>query len=129
MWTSPNYFRLLTIIVYFTDEKLQLQTITLDPIELEGEHSESNQAIVVLQVLDDYRIRDKLDYFIIDNISSNDQLIAYIASALNDNEVRYLAEERRLRCNSDIINLLQGTCNGSNNKCWSIIIIHWGLDM
>lgn len=106
MWTLPNHLGLLAIIAHFTSEKLELTIVTLGLIEMEGEHSGSNQASVVLQVLDDYGIRAKLGYFIMDNVNSNDQLVAHVASALNQDGVKYNAEERRLRCNGHIINLV-----------------------
>ncbi len=75
MWTSPNHLVILAVVAHFTSEKLQLTTATLALTELEGEHSGLNQATAVNKVLDDFRIRGKLGYFVMDNAISNDQLI------------------------------------------------------
>ena len=82
MWTSPNNLEVLAIIAYFTSEKLQYQTITLALVELEGEHTGRNMASVVLQTVDLYCFRNKLGYFVMDNVTSNDTLVEYIAESL-----------------------------------------------
>lgn len=105
MWTSPNHLGLLGVVGHFTSEKGELQVVTLALKELQGEHSGENQAAVVLNVLDDYGIRNKLGYMVMDNVSSNDTLIAAVASSLNDQGVSYDPIQRRLRCNGHVINL------------------------
>ena len=105
MWTSPNHLGLLAVIGHFTSEKGELVTITLGLKELQGEHSGENQAGVVLGVLNDFEIRNKLGYMVMDNVGSNDTLISAIATSLNNEGVPYNAEERRLRCNGHVINL------------------------
>ena len=104
MWSSPNNLGNLAIIAHFTSEKLHLETVTLALREIQGEHSGLNQADVVLEVLDDFYIRPKLGYFMMDNVSSNDRLVAHVADALTLDGVEYYALQRRLRCNGHIIN-------------------------
>ena len=72
---------------------------------MEGEHSGGNQAAVVLDVLNDYEIRNKLGYMVMDNVGSNDTLITIVGTSLNDKGVSYNAIQRRLRCNGHVINL------------------------
>ncbi len=105
MWTSPNNLGLLAVVAHFTSEKSKLVTVTLGLVELEGDHSGENQAAIVLNVLDEYEIRNKLGYIVMDNAHQNDSLIAVIADALRDQGVLYDAQERRLRCNGHVINL------------------------
>ncbi len=89
MWTSLNNLGLLAVVVYFTSKKSKLVTVTLGLIELEGDYSGENQAAIVLNVLDKYKIRNKLGYIVIDNAYQNDSLIAVIADALRDQGVLY----------------------------------------
>ena len=56
-------------------------------------------------MLDDFEIRNKLSYIIMNNIDFNNRLIATIATALNKEEVFYNIKQRRLRYNNHVINL------------------------
>lgn len=106
MWTSPNNLGVIAIVAHFTSEKLQLETMTLALKELEGEHSGLNQARVVLGVINDFRIRNKLGYFVMDNASLNGTLIDAIANSLRADDIAYDSDQRRLRCNGHVINLV-----------------------
>ncbi len=80
--------------------------MTLALKELEGEHSGLNQARVVLGVINDFRIRNKLGYFVMDNASLNGTLIDAIANSLRADDIAYDSDQRRLRCNGHVINLV-----------------------
>lgn len=105
LWTSPNHLGLLAVVGHFTGEDLKLHTVTLALKELEKEHSEANQSAVVLDVLDNFEMRNKLGYLVMDNAGTNDTLIEHIADALQQVGVLYDANQRRLRCNDHVINL------------------------
>ena len=105
MWTSSNHLKLLVVIAHFTEEDSKLHAVTLELKELEGDHSGLNQATYVLVVLEDFGIRNKLGYMIMDNASFNDQLIVTIVTALNEKGVFYNAQQRRLRYNKHVLNL------------------------
>ena len=105
MWTSSNYLGLLGVIAHFTSEKGQLHVVTLALVELQGDHSGLNQAAVVLDVLNDFGIRNKLGYLVMDNAASNDVLTEVISDALREEGVLYSSEQRRLRCMGHVINL------------------------
>lgn len=104
-WSSPNHLGLLAIIAHFTNDKWDLITINLALVEIQGDHSGYNQAQIVLSVLDDFGIRGKLGYFVMDNVTSNDILMDEVAFALQEHGIYYNPGERRLRCNGHIINL------------------------
>ena len=72
MWTLPNHLGILAVVAYFTSEKLRLITATLAVIKVEGEYSGVNLARIVERVVNNFRIRLKLGYFVIDNTTSND---------------------------------------------------------
>lgn len=104
MWTSPNHLGLLAVVGHFTSEKFELHTVTLALVEVQGEHCGFNQGMIVLGVIGDYKIRNKVGYFVMDNVGSNDQLIQTVATSLQEEGVAYNADQRRLRCNGHIIN-------------------------
>lgn len=105
MWTSPNHLGLLTVVAHFTSEKFELHTVILALVEVQGEHSGLNQGEIVLEVFKQYKICNKVGYFVMDNVGSNDRLIQTVAASLNEEGVAYNADQRRLRCNGHIINL------------------------
>ena len=74
LWSLDNSLGLLGIVAHFTSENCQLQCLTLSLKELEGAHSGDNQAALILQSLNDFEIRNRLGYFMMDNASSNDTL-------------------------------------------------------
>lgn len=104
--TLLNYLAILAVVAHFTSKKLQLTIATLALTELKGEYSGLNQVIAVNKVLNNFRIRRKLRYFVINNTISNNQLIQSIARLLNTNRITYNPKHRRLRYNRHIINLI-----------------------
>jgi hypothetical protein len=43
--------------------------------ELDGAHSGQNQAVSIMEVINDYGIAPKIGYFLMDNVSNNDTMI------------------------------------------------------
>ena len=107
MWTSPNHLGILAVIGHFTTEKLKLSTCLLGLVEIQGPHSELNQSQAVLIILVDFDILDldKLDYFVMNSVSSNNALIQGIADALKNQGISYDVNQWHLYCNDHIINL------------------------
>ena len=106
VWTSPNHLPFLAILGHFVDERLRHHSILLALKEIHGSHSGENQATIILDVIDFYQFRNKLGYFVMDNITSNDTLIRTVAREINTTDgVSYNPERRRLRCNGHVINL------------------------
>lgn len=105
LWTSPNHIGMLAVVAHFTSEKLKLHAVTLSLTEVQRDDSGQNQAAVVLEVVKDYGILGKLGYFMMDNVGFNDELVRTIAPALLKAGIPYNVDQRRLRCNGQIINL------------------------
>lgn len=93
------------MMAHFTSEKKVLSVAILDLMKLQKEHSGENQTIIILNMLNDYKIRNKLDYIIINNIYSNNTFINVIAVFLKNKRVAYNAYKRRHKCNDHVINL------------------------
>ena len=90
---------------HFTNEHSQLQCLTLGVKELDGAHLGENQAALVLSTLNDFEIRNRLGYFIMDYVSSNNKLINTIANNFRRERISYDAVQRCLQCNGHVINL------------------------
>lgn len=56
-------------------------------------------------MFNDYDIRNKLKYIIINNVDINNTLIKTITNVLREKKMLYNSLQRRLRCNNYIINL------------------------
>lgn len=104
-WTSPNNLGVLAVLAHFTDKRGVLQNLLLAMKELEGMHTGVNQGNEILGVLDSYQIRNKLGYFVLDNVNSNDTLVDTVANSLQGEGIYYNSSQHRLRCNGHIINL------------------------
>ena len=66
-WTSSNSLALLGVVSHFVNESGALRTVLLALKELEGKHSGENMAVIILDVLSTYAIRNKLGYSVMDN--------------------------------------------------------------
>ena len=62
--------------------------------------------MIVLNVFNKYEIRNKLKYIISNNISFNKIFIKYLVDILYKKDMFYNVEQKRLRCNNYIINLI-----------------------
>jgi hypothetical protein len=63
-------------------------------------------AEIVMEVLREYGIEEKLGYFVGDNASNNDTLVRHLAEAQVEGNRLYNALEYRLWCVGHVINLL-----------------------
>ena len=104
-WTTPNHLGAWGVVSHFTSEERLLRELLLSLSEQEGSHSGQNQARLVLKTLTSYKIRNRLGHFVMDNASTNDTLMEYIAEDLEDEGIAYDPRQHRLRCNGHIINL------------------------
>ena len=105
LWTSPNHLGLLGITAHFTNEEQQLQALTIGLKEIQGAHSGENQASILLDILEDFKIKARLGYLMLDNAHSNDTCVEVLAQNLNGEGTAFDPIQRRLRCNGHIINL------------------------
>ena len=82
MWTLLNYLKILTVNSHFIIKKPKLSTCLLGLIEIQGAHSSLNQSQAAITVLDAYDIINKLEYFVINNVRSNNTLIQCVVNYL-----------------------------------------------
>ena len=82
LWTSPNYLAVLGVAAHFIDKSGLRRTAVLALREVEGEHSGENIGDVLLQVIKDYKITDRVGYFMSDNASVNDVCVDFVLRAV-----------------------------------------------
>jgi hypothetical protein len=105
VWTSSNGLLLLGIVAHFVDclEKYFKALIALRTIT---SHSGDEQFSVLLPVLQDYSIVQKLGAIVGDNASTNNTLCAAVEEyLLKEEEIEWDAAHWRIRCTGHIINL------------------------
>ena len=86
---SLNGLSLLGIIGHWTTELDLLIHAVLAIKEVDGEHTGENLALLVWQVLDDYQIKSKVGFFMMDNASNNDTLIQSLSILLTQDSISY----------------------------------------
>ena len=105
LWTSPNHLALLGLVAHFIDEKGQNQSMLIAIRQLKGPHTGENQAEVIISIIRDYGIQDRIGYFVTDNASNNDTAIDPILQELCPHLTQKQRKQRRLRCLGHVINL------------------------
>jgi hypothetical protein len=75
LWTSSNSLAILSIVTYYILATSSLDNSVLALQEVNGEHSDKNQAVEILNVINDYSIALKVGYFIMDNATNNNTMI------------------------------------------------------
>jgi len=101
-----NNLVFLDSIAYFIDKASDLQTILLALKELQDKHSNTNIIVIILNVLSIYAIRNKLKYFVINNVINNNTMLKTIAKKFQEtNNVYYNSIKHCLCCINYVINL------------------------
>lgn len=75
VWTSPSTMPILAIVAHYISEDNELEHALLAMEELQGTHDGESVAPIVLKVLEEWAIFNKLGYIQSDNASNNDTLI------------------------------------------------------
>jgi len=105
LWTSPNYYAILRIYGHFISAEGERCNRLLAFRRVHGGHSGENQALLVLEVIQEYSIERPVGFFVGDNAQSNDTCVAAIIKRLYPQLKKKHALGRRLRCIGHITNL------------------------
>jgi hypothetical protein len=106
VWTSSNSLAFLGVVSHFVDENGALRTLLLALKELQEKHSGENMAVIIMDVLSTYAIRNRLGFFVMDNATNNDTMLEAIAANFQEMDgVHYNPIEHCLRCIDYVINL------------------------
>lgn len=107
LWTSPNKLPLAGIIGHYIVENGDFCQSMLGLREIHGRYTGENQALVIIKVIVEFEIASKLGYFMIDNATNKDTIIATLSAMLLDKyNIKYNATYHRLCYNGHIINLV-----------------------
>ena len=85
----PNSISILRIIDHYINKYGGLQYTVLELKEIDGKHTGENQAIYFLEVINDYEIKSKIGYLMMDNIASNDILVKTVSDKLSQEGIIY----------------------------------------
>ena len=97
---------MLIIVSHFINENMQQEIIFFALKELQEIHFGENIIVIVFQTFDEYEIRDKLNYFVMNNAKNNDTMMKAISKTLQkQHDIDYDSMKYRLRCINHIINL------------------------
>jgi hypothetical protein len=102
MWTSPNCMAMIAIIAHFVSCAGEAKACLLGLRRIQGAHSGENMAQSIITVIEEYELKDRLGYFMLDNVTSNDTCVREILAKLQPD---LDSKKRRLRCFGHIVNL------------------------
>ena len=98
---------MLAITGHWTSNDYRAEATLIAIRELEEEHTGENISQVVYDVVQEYRIEDKLGYFMMDNATNNDTALRYLDRRLHEEGmVGFDVEQHRLRCWGHIMNVV-----------------------
>ncbi len=101
-----NSLAFLNVVSHFIDENKALRTLLLALKELQEGHSGENIIVIIINVLSIYVICNRLEYFVIDNATNNNNILETIATNFQKiDNVYYNLIEHCLRYIDYIINL------------------------
>jgi hypothetical protein len=101
LWTSLQCKAINGGVANFVDNSRKCQTAMLAFKEMTDCHNGKAIAANILAVINDYDLRDKVGFFVLDNVSSNNTAVAVLGETL-----QFDPKVRRLRCVSHILNLV-----------------------
>ena len=114
LWTSLNGYALCGIVAHFVGQGHFARSVLLGMKRMRAGHSGEDIAEVVLQVLHQYGIINKLGVFVADNADSNDTAIKALMKEI-DPYIKDVAPYRS-RCLGHIINLAAKAFIFGNNS-------------
>ena len=103
LWSSPNGYAICGVVAHFIDVAWVNRQVLLALKKMSARHTGEEIAAVIVPVLREYGIANKIGVFVCDNIDSNDRAIHRI---LDDLDINDYIENRRSRCLGHIINLV-----------------------
>ena len=105
LWTAPNCMAIMSIYGHWISPSGQRMNKLLAFRRVAGKHAGENQAQVVLGVLEELRIKDRVGCLVGDNAASNDTAMLAILKVLHPRLSKRQLLAFRIRCLGHIVNL------------------------
>jgi hypothetical protein len=107
LWTSDGTtMSLMAVVAHYLDKSFINRTRLVALRRLYGSHSGENMAKMLLGIIQEFELTDRLGYFMIDNADSNDTCLEHLIREMVPNATDEDIDERRLRCWGHILNLV-----------------------
>jgi hypothetical protein len=85
LWTSPNSLKIVAVMVFFLDKKLNNRSLLIGMRRVRDSYSGENITEAIIPVLVEIKVVSKLRYFTTDNASTNNVIIKFILERLHLN--------------------------------------------
>jgi hypothetical protein len=82
-WTSPNYISLMGVVAHYTDNIFKNRTIMIALKRLYETYSGENMGFLLIEIINDFDLKERLGYFITNNVSSNDTCVYHVILAIS----------------------------------------------
>lgn len=106
LWTSPNSMSIMAVVAHYLDKSFVNRSRLIALRRLQGPHSGENMAMLLLKIVREFEITDRLGYFTIDNAESNDICLNVVLNTILPDAPEAEIQERRLRCWGHVLNLV-----------------------
>lgn len=112
-WLADNQLDMLGVTAHYLDEQLRVKTVLLGLRPMYGAHSGAAIAEELLAVMREFKISDRVGYFVADNASNNDTALREMAKEIDIDPLR-----QRIRCNAHVLNLVaKAILYGTDSDC------------
>lgn len=105
LWKSPNYIAILSIYGHWIGPSGQRTNKLLAFRQVLGKHAGENQAQIVVEVLEELHIQDRIGCLVGDNAASNDTAVSAILTILHPEYTKQQRSAFGVRCLGHIFNL------------------------
>ena len=114
-WLADNQLDMLGITAHYLDERLRVKTVLLGLKPMYGAHNGVAIAEELLVTMREFKISDRVGFFIADNASNNDTALQEVAKEIDIDPLR-----QRIRCNAHILNLVaKAILYGTDSDCFA----------
>jgi hypothetical protein len=72
LWISPNYISIMAVVVHYYDNSHINRTRLIALRRLRGSYSGENMAELLVEIVQEYKIAERVEFLMIDNAESND---------------------------------------------------------
>ncbi len=104
IWTAPNQRGYISVWAYWISSTGRQRRL-LAFRRIYRSHTGEAQAEILLQILNDYSLTQRLGYCVSDNASSNDSACEQVFKSIDPSITAVAIQGRRLRCFGHIVNL------------------------